>query len=317
MNELLFSLNVIIPLFLCCLTGYVMRRLEYIGESFAQDCSGVVFYIAIPCNIFISIVEHDFRAGFDGGLVAFVMVACTAIAFLSTVICRKVISNTRTAATVAHNIFRGNFTLLGIPLATSLLGKEGAVVMLLLVPFGILCSNIYSVLSLSVINPLEEVAAVSTIRKAVQKVITNPMTIASVLGIAISFSQLHLPTLIISPIDSFSQMSSGLALFMLGAQLKGVNLLKDWQYTAATVILRLVIIPLMVLLPAVLMGFRGNPLAVLLIFFASPTAVTCYIMADNMGGDQELSVSAVLATSCLSTITLTLGIFLLKSMRLI
>lgn len=102
-----------------------VRRLEYIGESFAQDCSGVVFYIAIPCNIFISIVEHDFRAGFDGGLVAFVMVACTAIAFLSTVICRKVISNTRTAATVAHNIFRGNFTLLGIPLATSLLGKEG------------------------------------------------------------------------------------------------------------------------------------------------------------------------------------------------
>lgn len=317
MSELLFSLDVIIPLFLCCLVGYLMRRWKYVGDVFAEECSNVVFYIAIPCNIFTSILESDFRTEFNGNLVAFVIIASSIIAFLSIFTCKKVIPDARIAATVAHDIFRGNFTLLGIPLATSLLGSEGAVSMMLVVPFGILCSNTYSVLIFTTVNPSKNMKSSSIVWKSVQKVFTNPMTIASILGILISFFQISLPSIIISPINSFSKMSGGLALFMLGTQLQVSGLLKNLRYTAVTVTFRLIIIPIITIFVAVALGFSGNALVVLMIFFASPTAVTCYILAGTMDGDKELAITAVLTTSCLSTVTLTLGIFLLKALQLI
>ena len=49
----------------------------------------------------------------------------------------------------------------------------------------------------------------------------------------------------------------------------------------------------------------------------APTTVTCYIMAKNMGNDDVLSSSVVVLSTLLSSVTLTLWIFVLKSLNLI
>lgn len=58
------------------------------------------------------------------------------------------------------------------------------------------------------------------------------------------------------------------------------------------------------------MGFRGSELVAIMIMLASPTTVTCYIMAKNMGGDDTLSASVVMTATLLSSITLTLWVSL-------
>ena len=47
----------------------------------------------------------------------------------------------------------------------------------------------------------------------------------------------------------------------------------------------------------------------LTITLASPTTVTCYIMAKSMGGDDTLSASVVMIATLLSSVTLTLWAF--------
>ena len=143
------------------------------------------------------------------------------------------------------------------------------------------------------------------------------MTVASLLGIIVSLTSLPLPTVLTNTVEHFANMSSGLALLMMGAQLEFANMRKNWGYTVATVFFRLIFIPVVVIAAAVAIGFRGGSLAALFIFFAAPTAVTCYVMSVNMGGDAKLAGDAVLATSCVSSVTLTIGIFLLKSLQLL
>ena len=74
----------------------------------------------------------------------------------------------------------------------------------------------------------------------------------------------------------------------------------------------------MVFLPvAVYFGFREQALIAILIMLAAPTTMTSYIMAKNMKNDAVLTSSIVVTTMLISSITITIWIFLLKSLALI
>ena len=49
------------------------------------------------------------------------------------------------------------------------------------------------------------------------------------------------------------------------------------------------------------------------IFCGSPSTVSCYVMAKNMGHDGTLTSSTVMLTTFFSAFTLTLWLFILKS----
>ena len=77
------------------------------------------------------------------------------------------------------------------------------------------------------------------------------------------------------------------------------------------------ILPCVFLPLAVYMGFTGEKLVAILVMLGSPTTVSCYIMAKNMGHEGTLTSSVVVATTFFSSVTLTLFLFILRSMGLI
>ena len=68
---------------------------------------------------------------------------------------------------------------------------------------------------------------------------------------------------------------------------------------------------------AVKMGFRNQELMAILIMLASPSTVTCFVMAKGMDNDEVLSSSIVVLTTLLSSVTLTAWIFILRNFGLI
>ena len=68
---------------------------------------------------------------------------------------------------------------------------------------------------------------------------------------------------------------------------------------------------------AVYFGFTGEKLVAILIMLGSPTTVSCYIMAKNMNHEGTLTSSVVVATTFLSSVTLTVFLFILRSLQLI
>ena len=84
-----------------------------------------------------------------------------------------------------------------------------------------------------------------------------------------------------------------------------------------TTALKLVIQPLIFLPLAVVLGFRNEMLIALLVMLGAPTTPSCYIMAKNLGHEGVLTSGVVVATTFLSSITLTMALFILKSLGLI
>lgn len=316
-EDFIFSINVVLPLFLCCITGYVARRCYLVSEAFVTECSHVVFYIAIPSNIFLSISGSKSGKVLNMNLLIFVLTAILLVSFVLVLINGALIKDGKIAATMALCMFRSNFAMLGIPLAISLMGQAGASPTMVMVPFATILYTILSVGILVMTSGKSKGSKGEIMWNAWKEVIKNPLIIASLASIFTALFYIKLPPFVNGTIENFADMSAGLALFMLGAQLNMQEATERLVYTVPVVLVRLILVPILVVGAAVLLGFRGSDLACVFIIFSAPTAINSYILADRMGGDGNLAGDAVLLTSFMAVITLTAGIFIMRTMQLI
>ena len=68
---------------------------------------------------------------------------------------------------------------------------------------------------------------------------------------------------------------------------------------------------------AVMAGVRNEQLVAILVMLGSATTVSCFVMARNMGHEGVLTSSIVALTTCGSAFTLTLWLYVIRSMGLI
>ena len=68
---------------------------------------------------------------------------------------------------------------------------------------------------------------------------------------------------------------------------------------------------------AIWLGFRNEQLVAILVMLGSATTVSCFVMARNMGHEGVLTSSIVALTTCGSAFTLTLWLYVIRSMGLI
>lgn len=316
-SDFMFSLNVVMPLFLCCVVGQICRRLGLVGERFLKDCTNVVFYIAIPAKVFLSINAENLSSSFSLPLMAFLFTAIIVLSLLMFLLIPRFVPDRPKAAAMAVTMFRGNFGMLGIPLAVSLMGTEGAVPTMVMIPFATVFYTPITVMILVLMGGEKAGDARTAFIKSVREVITNPLVVASVASIVLAVVNLPLPGFVTTTIERFADTCTGLALFMLGAQMDMGAVLRRLKFTVPATLIRLVVIPGVIIALAALLGFRGGEMACVLIFFAAPSAVNGYILCERMGGDGKLAADIVLATSCFSAVTLTVSIFILKSLQLL
>ena len=60
------------------------------------------------------------------------------------------------------------------------------------------------------------------------------------------------------------------------------------------------------------LGFRGADLAILFLYFASPTAAASFVMARAANGNHELAAAIIVITTLMAAITTNIGIFVLQ-----
>ena len=87
MENLIFSLNATLPIFLTMLLGLLFRYLGLMNADFVAKLNRFVFVAAIPALVFQDISSVDVRKSWDGGFVLFcflaTLVSITVIALLA------------------------------------------------------------------------------------------------------------------------------------------------------------------------------------------------------------------------------------------
>ena len=137
--------------------------------------------------------------------------------------------------------------------------------------------------------------------------------IGIVLGLLSSLAGLRYPVIINKTINNIAQTATPVALICIGASFEGKKAIKKIKPTVIATFLKLVGLAAIFLPIAVKMGFRNQELMAILIMLASPSTVTCFVMAKGMDNDEVLSSSIVVLTTLLSSVTLTAWIFILRN----
>ena len=108
-----------------------------------------------------------------------------------------------------------------------------------------------------------------------------------------------------------------MALLSIGAGFEGAKAIKKLGPTCVAVFIKLVLLSAIFLPMGVALGFREQTLVAIVILCGAPSTASGYVMAKNMGGDHVLSSSIIVLSTALSAVTLTLTLFILRSMALI
>lgn len=315
MENLIFSLNATVPVFLLMALGYLLRLFKIVDEPFVNTLNSFNFKITLPVLLFQDIAKSDFYAVWDTGYVLycfFVTFFCIAAIWLLSALLYK--DKPHTGEFVQAS-FRGSAAVLGVAFIQNIYGNAGMAPLMIIgtVPL----YNIAAVLILSFTKPSGETSGKNALLKSVKGILTNPIILGILLGMVFSLSGIHFPFILNKTLESVSSLATPLALIGLGAGFEGRKALKQIKPTIISSFIKLLLLPLLFLPLAATFGFRNEKMVAILIMLGAPTTVSCYIMAKNMGHDGTLTSSVVVATTFLSSVTITLWLFLLRTFGLI
>ena len=129
--------------------------------------------------------------------------------------------------------------------------------------------------------------------------------------------KLSMPEFLETSLGYVGRLASPMGLLSMGAAMDFRKMFEKVKPALCGTFLKLAGFTAAFLPLAVHMGFTGEKLVAALIMLGSPATVAGYIMAKNMGHEGTLSASMVVTTTLLSSVTLTLWLWLLRSGGLI
>ena len=313
MQNLIFSLTLVAPVFLIVALGYFLKRIGIINENFVSVSSKIVFTISLPALIFLEISSIQLEEILNVGQITFVY-AGTLITF-GTVwfIAGFFTKDGKDKASFIQGSFRGNFAIVGLAIIVNYYGIENLGKASLVLAFTIPLYNVLSVIALTV--PLKEKERHYS--KTLFEIVKNPLILAVVAAIPFSYFGISIPEVLHTTGSYLSALALPLALIGIGGFLNFSDITRESSLTVISTILKLIIFPAAMTFAAYLLGFYGIDLGIIFILFACPTAIASFIMAEAMGANSKLAGNILLLTTLASVITITLGLFILKENGLI
>lgn len=309
MSSFAVCLNAVLPLFLVMGLGYIARCTGAISRTDVPRINKWAFRFFMPVMLFYNIYTSDLSAAVQPKLIAYTA-ACLLVLYglsFAYVMATEKCDNMR--GVMIQGIYRSNFVIMGIPLAAQLVeGADlGAVAVLVAVVIPIF--NVLAVITLELFNGKKP-----TMGRMLLDILKNPLIIGIAAGIVVQLSGIKLSTAVGSAAGMIGKAASPLMLFLLGAffEFKGIGTYK--KQLATVCIGKLIVVPAIFLTVSVLCGIRGVELAAMIAIFGSPTAVSSFTMAQQMGGDAALAGDIVVLTSALSCVTMFAWALALKSL---
>ena len=317
LDNFIYSVNVILPVFIIVVLGFILGRTKFIGEGFIEPAEKIVFKVALPVMLFLEVAGAEKLSGGDIKLIVYCICAVTAVFLLVSLSAALLVKKEYRGAFVQGSC-RSNFAVLGIPLAVSMFGDAGASAIALVMPFVIVMFNAYSVIVLSVFSADKKTAGFKeTCKSLFRNIVTNPLIIAVILALPVLYFELDLPTFADKSLGYISAMTTPLSLICLGANFKLSEVKGRIGVSITATALKLIIVPLATVTVAALLGFRNEALGTIFILFGAPSAVSSYIMARNMRNDSDLAAQILLFTTMVCLFTVFAGVFVLKNLSLI
>lgn len=315
-ENLMFSLNATVPVFMMMVFGWFVRKVNLLDEHSTAQINKFVFRTLLPALLFMDLSTADFRAVWDTEFVVFCITATlisVGIAFLYSFLNR----DKSEQGEIIQASYRSSAAILGIAFVKNIYGEAAMAALMIVGTVPIY--NIIAVVTLSLTSPdKNNVKSGKTLfLNTLRGIVTNPIILGIAVGIIWSLLKIPQPVILSKSVSYLANMATPLSLIALGASFKFEDAKGKLPVTLGIVFIKLVLFCGIFLPVAVKLGFRGEKLIAILVMLGSATTGSCFVMSRNFGHKGTITAFAVMLTTLCSAFTLTTWLFILKSLEYI
>ena len=211
--------------------------------------------------------------------------------------------------------FRANLAYVGLPIVFNAVGPGGlrkaGILLGMIVPL----LNGLSIIALMAPHGTGKGEGIGTTAlRITRQIVTNPIILACLAGIAWSMLKLHFPGMIERTFRILTPATLPLALLCLGGSFSFERARKGIAVAALAAFLKLGVVTGIGIALYRWMGVSGEDLRIGAIMLGCPTAVVTYVMAAQLRGDTDLAGTIVIVSTVASVVTITGWLFLLRVM---
>ena len=311
MDNFIFSLNVVLPLVFLMFIGSFLRRINIFDEDFLRKLNKITYCVLLPVLLFNNIYTSKVSGEIDLEFIIFFVILALAVIGILLIVIPKYEKDNRNRGVLIQGLFRGQFVFFGIPLMANIFGDEGLVVLSTLIAIIVPIYNFLAVIILDLFTDERH-----NYKATIISILTNPLVIGSLLGIAASVLQIKLPSALNKTIADISKTVTPISLMILGGVIQINNIWKNRKKLILIAAVKLFIIPSFAALITIFFGYRGIELGAVLSMIAPPTAVASYTLAQQHDCNDELAGQIVFFTTLISPFSIFLFIFVFKTFGL-
>ncbi len=314
MDNLIFSLNATVPVFLLMVLGLFLRKIGWIDDDFADKMNKFVFRVPLPLVLFSDLAAVDFKEAWDTRFVLFCLFVTIISIGISAGISRFLKDQTLRGEFIQSS-YRSSAALLGIAFIQNIYGTAGMAPLMIIgsVPL----YNVMAVLVLSFPGDGTQGYDRTALKKTLKGILTNPIILGIAAGLLWSALRLPVPYIMERAVGNVAATATPLGLMAMGASFDLRKAFAKIGPSVTAAFIKLIGFCALFLPAAVYMGFRREELVAILVMLGSATTVTSFVMAKNMGHDGVLSSGVVMLTTLFSAFTLTGWLYILRSFGLV
>lgn len=275
----------ILPVFLLVVLGALLKRWRQIDRDMWNGLEQLGFFVLFPCLLFTTLAKAEF-SGIAAGRVALGSIG--SLTFIALVLAlawplfRAGGVSPASFTSVYQTSTRWN-AFIALAIAEKLYGPQSLALVALVATLIIIPINLYNIGMLVWFG-----GGTRSLKTFAQKILTNPMIIGSVLGVAVNLLGITIYAPFMQAAELVADTSLSLGLVMVGAGLKLADALRPRPLALLPVVLKLVFMPLVMTAAAYALGMRDEALLTIAMGASVPTAMNGYVLAKQMGGDAPL-----------------------------
>lgn len=307
-------MTVITALIIVSVLGVLLRRSNIISDKLISALFSYVYYVAVPAAVTFAIIDRPSLqfSKYSTFLLSNATIYMLVFVCLMILLRRRQIKSS-VAGVIAFGSTSPNTVFLGFPLILALYGEVAFIYVVLL---GTIMDAILNFVRILMIERYDKIKHhVKTHRRLlffVQSLI-NPFSVSLAVGFVLIWLGVELPSAVMSTLKIAGLSSSYAAMFLLGATVATLKIIKDDHDEIFTILIsKLFVLPLLVLTASLLLGLDTDARNVGVFVAALPSAVFNLILASNLKLDSRLAASAILSTTVVSLVTLPAWFFILK-----
>ena len=277
------------PILALILLGFVLRQSRFLPEEAWAGMEKLTYFILFPALLVGTLGDQKLTGiPWPAMLLVIVLALGSAVASL--------VSWHRFGASASNptftSIFQGGVrfnTYIALAVAQAFYGSAGLAMGAVAAGFMIVLVNLLCVSAFSLWSDTPS----KGLGNLARDIIGNPLIIACSLGWLLSISGIGLPGITGSILEITGRAALPFGLLAVGAALRPGALRGHVRPMMVASAVQFVLKPAVAALAISISGLSGIPAGVLMIFFATPTAPSAYILARQLGGDTEAMASII------------------------